>query len=80
MESRGFGNPNRISAPRQKRKWAGRDYIVALAGFAPLAVIAWAFFTGNGFLAYQPYPQLTVPGFSPLIGLSLAAFALTAAV
>ena len=56
----------------RSHKWTGVD-ILALAGCALslMLVLVSIPYTDHATLSYSPYPRLTLPGFDPLIGLSL---------
>lgn len=76
MESRGYGNSLKSSPPRKRISWTGYDVAVAVAGAVPAVAAVICAYTGTAYLAFQPYPKLTAPGFSPWFGLVLCLYAL----
>ncbi len=59
------------------RQWQPRDGLLLAAGLLPLLAVL-APLPGRASLVYEPFPQLALPAFSPVMGLLLACLALPA--
>jgi energy-coupling factor transport system permease protein len=57
----------------RRELWRSRDTLVTLASAASIGITASFWFLDGNTLFFYPYPQLTWPGFNPVVGLALLA-------
>jgi energy-coupling factor transport system permease protein len=60
----------------RRELWRSRDTVVTLASAASIGITASFWLLDGNTLFFYPYPQISWPGFNPLVGLALLAVAM----